>query len=115
MSMNLLEKNVGQKDKYIRIGAGSLLIVLAGTGAIGAWGFIGLIPLATGLLGTCPAYTLLGKSTVCSHEHSSCCGSAAASEPPASAEPAAPAEPAVSSEAAAPAEESATSEANPPA
>jgi hypothetical protein len=36
---------------------------LAVTGTIGAWGFIGILPLATGLLNTCPAYTLLGVDT----------------------------------------------------
>ncbi len=58
-----LPKNVGQIDKYVRIGAGLLLILLAATGTIGAWGYIGILPLATGFLNTCPAYTLLGIST----------------------------------------------------
>ncbi|MFO1418414.1 MAG: DUF2892 domain-containing protein [Methylotetracoccus sp.] len=58
-----LPKNVGQYDKYARIGVGGLLIVLAATGVIGAWGWIGLLPLATGFLNTCPAYTLLGINT----------------------------------------------------
>jgi hypothetical protein len=96
MSINLQEKNVGQVDKYARIGGGSLLLVLAGTGAIGAWGFIGLVPLATGLLGSCPVYSLLGKSTATeghAHAHSGgCCGGAAHAQPSAAAEePAAPA------------------------
>jgi len=113
MSMNFLEKNVGQNDKYIRIGAGSLLVVLAGAGAIGAWGFVGLIPIATGLVGSCPVYTLMGKSTICpsaAETHAGCCGSAAASEPPAAPEPASPAEPAASNEPAAVAEAAATGE-----
>lgn len=58
-----LPRNVGNIDKYARIGAGALLIVLAATGTIGVWGYIGLLPLATGFLNTCPAYTLLGIST----------------------------------------------------
>jgi hypothetical protein len=58
-----LPHNVGKTDKYVRIGAGIALIGLAATGTIGAWGFIGLVPLATGLLNTCPAYTLLGVDT----------------------------------------------------
>jgi len=61
--MNLLTKNVGSKDKIARIGIGGLLILLAATGNIGAWGFIGIIPLVTGFMGTCPAYTVLGYST----------------------------------------------------
>ena len=36
---------------------------LAVTSTIGAWGFIGIVPLTTGLLNTCPAYTLLGVDT----------------------------------------------------
>lgn len=58
-----LPQNVGKTDKYARIGVGALLILLAVTGTIGAWGYIGLVPLATGLLNTCPAYTLLGINT----------------------------------------------------
>jgi hypothetical protein len=60
--MNLI-KNVGPVDKYIRIGAGGLLMALAATGTVGLWGWIGIVPLATGFLNTCPAYTLLGMST----------------------------------------------------
>lgn len=58
-----LPKNVGKLDKYARLGAGVALIGLAVTGTIGAWGFIGVVPLMTGLLNTCPAYTLLGVDT----------------------------------------------------
>jgi hypothetical protein len=58
-----LVKNVGPVDKYIRIGVGGLLMVLAATGTVGVWGWIGIVPLATGLLNTCPAYTLLGMNT----------------------------------------------------
>lgn len=58
-----LPNNVGKTDKYARIGVGALLILLALTGTIGAWGYIGLVPLVTGLLNTCPAYTLLGINT----------------------------------------------------
>jgi len=58
-----LPQNVGKNDKYARLGVGGLLVILAITGAIGPWGFIGLLPIATGLLNTCPAYTLLGINT----------------------------------------------------
>lgn len=58
-----MPKNVGKIDKYARIGGGALLIALAATGTIGVWGYIGILPLATGLMNTCPAYTLLGVST----------------------------------------------------
>ncbi|NJD05130.1 MAG: DUF2892 domain-containing protein [Methylococcaceae bacterium] len=58
-----MTKNVGVKDKMARIGIGGLLILLTATGSIGPWGLIGLLPLITGLMGTCPAYTLLGIHT----------------------------------------------------
>jgi len=56
-------KNVGGIDKTLRIVVGALLIILALTGTIGVWGWIGIIPLATGLLGTCPAYLPFGIKT----------------------------------------------------
>jgi hypothetical protein len=55
--------NVGTLDRIIRIVLGITLIALAYTGVIGAWGYIGVIPLATGLLKWCPLYTLLGIQT----------------------------------------------------
>lgn len=58
-----MKSNVGGIDKIARIVVGALLILLALTGAIGAWGWIGVLPLATGLLNTCPAYSLLGINT----------------------------------------------------
>ncbi|QFU02645.1 hypothetical protein FIU83_13460 [Halomonas sp. THAF5a] len=58
-----MTRNVGGIDKLARIVIGAVLIGLAITGQVGAWGFIGLVPLVTGLLGTCPAYRLLGIST----------------------------------------------------
>jgi hypothetical protein len=58
-----MKTNVGGLDKVARIVIGALLIGLALTGTIGAWGWIGVIPLATGLLKTCPLYSLLGITT----------------------------------------------------
>lgn len=58
-----MKKNVGGIDRVLRIGAGVALIGLAATGAVGAWGWIGVVPLATGLLGWCPAYPLFGFSS----------------------------------------------------
>ncbi|WP_374756836.1 DUF2892 domain-containing protein [Chitinibacter sp. GC72] len=55
--------NVGGLDRMARIVIGLLLIVLAAVGVIGAWGFIGLVPLATGLLRSCPLYKVFGFST----------------------------------------------------
>ena len=58
-----MKSNVGGIDKILRILAGVVLIVLALTGTIGAWGWIGVVPLATGLFNFCPAYKLLGINT----------------------------------------------------
>jgi len=50
-------------DRAIRIIAGLVLIGLAATGTIGVWGWIGLIPLLTGVFRFCTAYPLLGINT----------------------------------------------------
>ncbi|SEH40297.1 YgaP family membrane protein [Magnetospirillum fulvum] len=55
--------NVGGLDRIIRISVGIALIVATLTGFIGVWGWIGVAPLLGGLVGWCPAYTLLGIST----------------------------------------------------
>jgi hypothetical protein len=58
-----MKSNVGGIDRILRIVAGIVLIALTLMGSIGAWGWIGVVPLATGLFKFCPAYTLLGMST----------------------------------------------------
>lgn len=58
-----MQKNVGNLDRILRIAAGIALIALAATDIIGAWGYIGGVPLATALMGWCPAYTLFGIKT----------------------------------------------------
>jgi hypothetical protein len=58
-----MTSNVGGIDRIVRIVAGLLLISLVFVGPKTAWGWIGVIPLATGLLGWCPLYTPLGIST----------------------------------------------------
>ncbi len=58
-----MTKNVGGVDRTLRIVAGLALIAAAATGAIGVWGYIGLVPLATGLMGWCPPYAILGFNT----------------------------------------------------
>ena len=60
--MNIIP-NVGSTDKIVRIAGGALLILLALFGVIGWWGWIGVVPIATGLMNWCPAYTLLGIKT----------------------------------------------------
>ena len=55
--------NEGTVDRILRVLAGIVLLGLTFTGTIGAWGYIGLIPLATGAVGMCPLYLLLGINT----------------------------------------------------
>ena len=55
--------NVGGLDRVLRIAVGLALIVATLAGVIGVWGWVGVVPLATGLLRTCPAYSLLGVRT----------------------------------------------------
>ena len=61
-----MKTNVGTLDRSLRIGAGVVLIGLAVAGWIGPWGYIGIIPLLTGLLRVCPAYSLFGIGS-CPH------------------------------------------------
>ena len=58
-----MKSNVGGIDRILRIVIGAVLVILAVTGQVGAWGWIGLLPLATGLMGWCPPYSLLGINT----------------------------------------------------
>lgn len=55
--------NVGNFDRLLRVLFGILLIGLAATGTVGAWGYIGVLPLLTGLSALCPLYTVLGIAT----------------------------------------------------
>jgi len=59
----MFKSNVGGIDRIARVILGLALIALALTGTIGAWGWIGLVPLLTAALGTCPLYSVLGLST----------------------------------------------------
>lgn len=58
-----MKKNVGRIDRILRIIVGVALIALTLTGTIGAWGWVGVIPLATGLMSNCLFYSLLGINT----------------------------------------------------
>ena len=57
-----MKTNVGGPEKMLRIVAGIALIAWAVFGGP-VWAWIGIVPLATGLLGWCPAYTMLGMNT----------------------------------------------------
>ncbi len=56
-------QNVGTVDRVIRVVAGLALMAGSLLGYIGAWGWIGVVPLATGLFRFCPAYLPFGLST----------------------------------------------------
>jgi hypothetical protein len=58
-----MKLNVGGIDRILRITAGLVLIGLAATGKVGAWGWIGVVPLLTGAVGFCPLYPLIGMNT----------------------------------------------------
>ncbi len=58
-----MEINVGSADRVIRIIAGIGLITATLTGLIGAWGWIGIMPILTGTFRFCPAYLPFGFST----------------------------------------------------
>ena len=59
---NDMKKNEGAIDRVLRVLVGVGLISYAViTGAV--WGYIGIVPLLTGIIGSCPLYSLLGIST----------------------------------------------------
>jgi Protein of unknown function (DUF2892) len=58
-----MPQNVGDIDKWLRIIAGVLILGLGVFGPLGWWGLLGIVPLATGLMGSCPAYSLIGINT----------------------------------------------------
>ena len=55
--------NEGLADRLIRVALGLVLLSLAFVGPQTPWGYIGLIPLLTGIVGFCPLYRLLGINT----------------------------------------------------
>lgn len=58
-----MKVNEGTMDRGARIAAGVTLIGLAAGGLLGPWAYLGVVPLATGLIGWCPLYTVLGINT----------------------------------------------------
>ncbi|MEO5372872.1 MAG: DUF2892 domain-containing protein [Alphaproteobacteria bacterium] len=63
-----MTRNVGGIDRLLRIIVGLALIASAITGLFTPWGYIGVVPLLTGLIGWCPAYQPFGMST-CPRPH----------------------------------------------
>lgn len=60
---SLFSRNEGSIDRALRIALGAVLLSLTVIGPQSLWGLVGVVPLATGLIGNCPAYTLLGINT----------------------------------------------------
>lgn len=58
-----MKTNVGGIDRILRIVIGLVLIALTVTGTIGIWGWLGVVPLATGAIGWCPPYAIFGWNT----------------------------------------------------
>lgn len=59
----MFKVNVGSADRIVRIIVGLILIGATLTGQIGVWGWIGVVPLLTGIFRFCPAYLPFGLST----------------------------------------------------
>jgi hypothetical protein len=60
---SLLAKNVGTVDRVARIALGLGLLSLTIVGPQTAWGYVGVVPLLTAFIGSCPLYSLFGFST----------------------------------------------------
>jgi hypothetical protein len=58
-----MKSNVGGIDRILRIVVGLVLIGLTVMGVLPVWGWIGVVPLATGAIGWCALYPILGINT----------------------------------------------------
>lgn len=59
----ILPRKEGSRDRVLGVTLGLGLLSLGLVGPQAPWGWIGVVPLVTGLIGTCPLYTLLGLNT----------------------------------------------------
>ncbi len=59
----MLKTNEGNNDRTMRVVLGLLLVSLVFVGPKTPWGWLGLVPIATGLVGFCPLYAILGINT----------------------------------------------------
>ncbi|OQX18591.1 MAG: hypothetical protein BWK76_07050 [Desulfobulbaceae bacterium A2] len=69
-----MKTNIGSIERVVRIVIGLAILSLAFVGPASPWGYLGLVPLLTGLIGWCPPYALFGIST-CGKTGSCCSGS----------------------------------------
>jgi membrane protein implicated in regulation of membrane protease activity len=58
-----MKKNIGGAERIVRIIAGLAILSLAFVGPQSVWAYLGIVPLATGVIGWCPPYALFGFST----------------------------------------------------
>ena len=63
MLEKILPANEHVAERVLRVAIGVALLTLVFAGPHTPWGWLGIVPLATGLLGSCPLYTLFGIST----------------------------------------------------
>lgn len=73
---NLFPNNEHVVERVIRILIGVALLALVVVGPRSYWGLLGLVPLVTGVIGSCPLYTLIGISTRGPKRAAVCCGDA---------------------------------------
>jgi hypothetical protein len=59
----MFKANIGSIDRILRIVAGLVLIALVFVGPKTPWGWIGVVPLLTGLMSSCPIYSIFGISS----------------------------------------------------
>ena len=62
-----MNNNIGTVDRALRIALGLGLIVASLFGLIGLWGWIGVVPVLTALVGFCPLYRIIKFSSVDGH------------------------------------------------
>lgn len=60
---SFVRENVGPADQWVRLAAGFVLLVMAGTGLAGAWGYLGIVAMVSAMLRYCPLYHLFGVDT----------------------------------------------------
>lgn len=63
MSTSLFARNEGNLDRALRVIVGAAVLSLVAFGPKTPWGYLGVVPLVTGLIGSCPLYSLLGIKT----------------------------------------------------
>jgi Protein of unknown function (DUF2892) len=58
-----MKRNEGTIDRILRVVVGSAILSLAFVGPQTPWGYLGIVPLVTGLIGYCPVYAIFGLRT----------------------------------------------------